>query len=314
MLGVLGGGWLTRQFVVAARRMGYRVTVLDPDPDDGAGREADVHLVAEFSDEDALGSLASTCALVTTCGARATGSALAALAARVTVRPSATAVATCADRTSLTSFLLDIGAPTVSEDLRADTVERSLSMVVARSADGSTACYPVAEIQHDDGRTDVVFVPASLGRGGQQAAERLCTAVVDRLGVVGVATIDMVQVGTRVLVASIETFPGDRGLWSLDACQTDQFEQHLRAICGLGLGDPHLTVPAAATAMLRGAIWMAAVPRWDRVLRYDTAHLHLDASTAPTSDRELGHLTVTSGTPQVATNLARRLRSNALAR
>ena len=65
MLGIVGGGQLGRYFVIAARNMGYRVTVLEPDPLSPAGALADVHLVAAYDDTDALEQLADTCAVVT---------------------------------------------------------------------------------------------------------------------------------------------------------------------------------------------------------------------------------------------------------
>ena len=89
MLGILGGGQLGRYFVMAARTMGYRTTVLEPDPHSPAGKVAHVHLVAAYDDTAALEQLAATCAVVTTEFENAPAAAMAQLAAHVPVRPSA---------------------------------------------------------------------------------------------------------------------------------------------------------------------------------------------------------------------------------
>ena len=109
MLGVLGGGQLGRYFVLAARTMGYRTTVLEPDPGSPAGAVADVHLVAAYDDPAALEQLAATCAVVTTEFENAPAEAMAQLAARIPVRPSPAALATTQDRIAEKQFLDDIG-------------------------------------------------------------------------------------------------------------------------------------------------------------------------------------------------------------
>ena len=92
-LGLLGGGQLGRMFTIRAREMGYRVTVLDPDPGSPAGQVSDRHLQAPYADPAALDELARTCSVVTTEFENVPAEALAALAARVTVRPPVHAVA-----------------------------------------------------------------------------------------------------------------------------------------------------------------------------------------------------------------------------
>src|SRR5512135_443780 len=92
-LGMLGGGQLGRFFVIAAHEMGYRVTVLDPDPHSPAGRIADTHLVAAYDDADALNRIAAECAAVSTEFENVPSAALAYLSKFIPVRPSAECVA-----------------------------------------------------------------------------------------------------------------------------------------------------------------------------------------------------------------------------
>ena len=113
-IGILGGGQLGRYFVMAARTMGYRVTVLEPDASSPAGAIADVHIVAAYDDADALEQLASTCAAVTIEFENAPASALATIAHRTVVHPSPEAIAICQDRIAEKQFLEDIGARDVA--------------------------------------------------------------------------------------------------------------------------------------------------------------------------------------------------------
>ncbi len=112
MLGMLGGGQLGRMFTLAAHSMGYRVTVLDPDPLSPAGAMADVHLKAAYQDKEALQQLADTCAAVTTEFENVPAGSLRWLAAHCTVRPAGDSVAIAQDRIREKRFLADNGLAT----------------------------------------------------------------------------------------------------------------------------------------------------------------------------------------------------------
>lgn len=129
MLGIIGGGQLGRMFTMAARAMGYRVTVLDPDPDSPAGSLADVHLKADFDDPVALDQLASSCAAVTTEFENIPASSLTRLAEWVKVSPAAASVAIAQDRIAEKRFITGAGlavAPFIAIETSAD-LERDLS-------------------------------------------------------------------------------------------------------------------------------------------------------------------------------------------
>jgi 5-(carboxyamino)imidazole ribonucleotide synthase len=111
MLGILGGGQLGRMFTMAARAMGYRVTVLDPDPDSPAGSLADVHIRAGYDDRDALERLAETCAAVTTEFENVPADGMSHLAGRLRVCPSAESVSIAQDRIREKRYISDAGLP-----------------------------------------------------------------------------------------------------------------------------------------------------------------------------------------------------------
>ncbi|MDZ7828646.1 MAG: 5-(carboxyamino)imidazole ribonucleotide synthase [Halofilum sp. (in: g-proteobacteria)] len=142
MLGMLGGGQLGRMFTMAARVMGYRVTVLDPDPRSPAGALADRHLQADYLDESALDELAATCAAVTTEFENVPAAALERLAAHCVVRPHAGAVAPTQDRLEEKGFLDRASIPTVAwapvrgEDDLAAAVEQVGTPALLKRAQG----------------------------------------------------------------------------------------------------------------------------------------------------------------------------------
>ncbi len=109
MLGIIGGGQLGRMFTMAARAMGYRVTVLEPDPDSPAGSLADVHVCAAYDDPAALEQLAATCAAVTTEFENVPAGCLSRLAERVKVSPSAASVSIAQDRIDEKAYIAGAG-------------------------------------------------------------------------------------------------------------------------------------------------------------------------------------------------------------
>lgn len=369
MLGILGGGQLGLYFVMAARTMGFRTTVLDPDPHAPAGRVADVHLVAPSDDPAALDHLADTCAVVTTEFENAPTAAMERLIGRTLVHPSPRAIGICQDRIAEKRFLDDIGVnvgpyavietdadvataattigfPAILKTARLGhdgkgqvrcatpgelaasweqlgrvpcvleerlNLARELSLVLARSADGRTATYPVAQNQHVHGILDTSYVPANLPAGGQDQAAELGIYIAEELGFVGVMAVEMFVVGRQALVNSLAPRPHNTGHYTLDACLTSQFEQQVRAICGLSLGDTRLLVPGVAMVNLLGDMWADGEPDWATVLAEPAAHLHLYGKSDARPGRKMGHLTVTVGTAIGATTVARRLRKWATA-
>lgn len=187
-------------------------------------------------------------------------------------------------------------------------LSRELSMVLARTADGRTATYPVAQNQHINGILDTSRVPADLPGDGHDQAADLCTYIAGELQFVGVMAVEMFVVGNRVLVNELAPRPHNTGHYTLDVCLTSQFEQQVRAVCGLALGDTRMLVPGAAMANLLGDLWADGEPDWAIALADPAAHLHLYGKAEARPGRKMGHLTVTTGTAMGAYSLARRLR------
>jgi 5-(carboxyamino)imidazole ribonucleotide synthase len=362
-LGLLGGGQLGRMFTVAARTLGYRVTVLDPDPLSPAAEFATGHLNTAYTHPVSLQELAQTCAAVTTEFENAPAEALLALAEKTVVRPSGNAVAVAQDRSREKGFIAAQGLPlgpwaAVVSDAdfdaalarvqlpailktarfgydgkgqatiasRADlervfvqwkrvpcvleerlALEREISVILARSADGAVAVFPVAENRHANGILDVTIAPARIPDTLAAEATVLATRLAGALDYVGVLAVEMFVVGGGLLINEIAPRPHNSGHYTIDACRTSQFEQQVRVLCGLPLGDPTQHSPAVMVNLL-GDIWGNGEPRWDAVLRHAGAHLHLYGKREARPGRKMGHVTVCEGTSALALDVALAIR------
>ena len=362
-LGILGGGQLGRMFTLAARTMGYKVMVLDPDFTSPAGQMADVHLQADYTDHGALKQLGAACAAVTTEFENVPAASLIELANHCRVSPGAAAVAIAQDRSHEKSWLREQGfatAPFALVNAEADLeaalaatgtpallkvsrfgydgkgqarvatldearaalrefggqpcvlegfvkLEREVSVVLARSDGGECALFPVAENRHENGILDVSIVPARVPDSLAQEARDIAHAVADRLGYVGVMAVEFFVAGGRLMINEIAPRPHNSGHYTLDACVTDQFEQQVRALCGLPLGDTRLLSPVAMVNIL-GDRWHDGGPHWEQLLAHPAIKLHLYGKEAARPGRKMGHFNVLDADLSAALALAERMR------
>ena len=363
-LGVLGGGPLGRMFAVTARTLGYRVIVLDPDPESPAGQVADAHLKADYADRAALDEIVRTCAAVTVEFENVPAESLAYLARHIPVRPSAAAVALAQDRIREKTFLAENGVATArfatvraQADLAAALmhtglpallktsrhgydgkgqacvadlasaervfaemgavpcvleerveIETEVSVVLARAADGGTAVFPVIENRHVRGILDVSIAPARVPAALAKQAVETAQAIAQRLDYNGVLAVEFfITRDERVLVNEIAPRPHNSGHYTLDACETSQFAQQLRVLCGLPLGSPRQHTPAVMLNLL-GELWHEFAPPWEAVLRHPRAKLHLYGKREARPGRKMGHVTCLGETVEAALALAMTIR------
>jgi 5-(carboxyamino)imidazole ribonucleotide synthase len=176
-----------------------------------------------------------------------------------------------------------------------------LSVVVARGHDGAAAAYPVALNHHRRHILDATLVPAPVGPVVSLEARTLALAVAQALGTVGVLCVEFFLTAEgRLLVNEIAPRPHNSGHLTIEAAYTSQFEQQVRALCGLPLGRSDLVLPAAMVNLL-GDLWAHGEPRWDAALRLDAgAKIHLYGKRKPAPGRKMGHLTVLDADPEAA--------------
>ncbi|HSM65003.1 MAG TPA: 5-(carboxyamino)imidazole ribonucleotide synthase [Ilumatobacteraceae bacterium] len=202
----------------------------------------------------------------------------------------------------------DLGGVRCVVEQRLD-LDTELSVIVARTADGRVEAWPVAENRHVDGILDLTVVPAQVASPIADRAVGLAMAVADALDYVGVLAVELFVVGDELLVNELAPRPHNSGHWTLDACVTSQFEQQVRAVCGLGLGSTAMTAPSIAMVNLLGDLWEGGDPDWSGVLDDVDAKLHLYGKSEPRAGRKMGHLTVRSDVASAAAARAIELRS-----
>ena len=199
--------------------------------------------------------------------------------------------AAVADDAELADALDALAVPCVVE--RRVPLDVELSVLVARTADGRDVTYPVAENAHADGILDVTVAPARVDHRVAEEAQVLARRIAAALDYVGVLAVELFVSDGLLLVNELAPRPHNSGHWTLDASATSQFEQHVRAICGLALGATDLVGgPTVAMANLLGDRWAAGTPAWGQALADPAAHLHLYGKRDARPGRKMGHLTV----------------------
>jgi 5-(carboxyamino)imidazole ribonucleotide synthase len=204
------------------------------------------------------------------------------------------------------------GAPCVIEALIPLACE--VSVLVARTENGDTTTWPVAENLHRDGILDVSIVPARVSPALIDNARGIATAVAAKLDYRGVLCVEMfVTTDGAVLVNEIAPRPHNSGHYTIDACVTSQFEQQARVLAGLPLGEVRQHEPAVMVNLL-GDIWFEGngdsvrEPDWTRVLRHSAAKLHLYGKAEPRRGRKMGHVTCLAPTLAEALSTARAIK------
>ncbi|WP_372722184.1 5-(carboxyamino)imidazole ribonucleotide synthase [Immundisolibacter sp.] len=343
-IGVLGGGQLGRMLAMEARRMGYGVHALDPDPDCCAAPFAEI-ITAPLDDVEAARYLAAHCDVLTIETEHVPAAVLAQIETLRPVYPNSAALATVQDRlrqreflnrhqlpqtayaavddlASLNQALSGIGRPAVlktrtsgydgkgqvrigaGDDAAAAWAaiaeapavleawvqyDKEISVILARGHDGDIRCYPLAQNEHRQHILHVTRAPARVTPAVVQRAQALAVAVAEGLGHVGVMAVEMfVLESGELLINEVAPRTHNSGHYTFGGCVTSQFEQHLRAICGLPLGDAEPLRPALMLNLL-GDLWANGAPPLARILTHPGARLHLYGKQ-PRAGRKLGHV------------------------
>ena len=349
-IGIIGGGQLGRMTAIAAAHMGYRVTILDPDPGCPASQVADDHIVSAYEDRDAGRELGNRSDVVTYEFENVDAGAADAAGELAPVYPSSRVLRTAQDRVLEKAALTEagfpvapyrkvggaeefqgavesVGLPAVLKTARmgydgkgqaviepsddaddayaglagaAELVleqfvpfEKELSVVCARDADGNTRPFPCGENVHINGILDLTIAPARVDRAVAAAAEELAEGIASHLDVVGLIAVEMfLTKDGQLLVNELAPRPHNSGHHTIEACRPSQYEQLVRALCGLPLGDVSMPQPAAMTNLL-GDVWLEADghPDFAGALSVPGVSLHLYGKTDVRPGRKMGHLT-----------------------
>jgi 5-(carboxyamino)imidazole ribonucleotide synthase len=345
-IGILGGGQLGRMMASEARRMGYRIVVLDPSARCPTGQFADEVVVGALDDDDAAMELAQQVDVITLDTEHVPYGLLERLEQVTPVRPGASVLKTIQDRQTQKQFLDELKLPQARwmpandgaqlekavEELGGQAIlkarrsgydgkgqvrianptdaqvarikirhvdavveevvpfAREISVILARSAAGGVRIYPIAENVHRHHILHTTRAPAPMTDAGRRKAQDIAVTIVNALGHIGVMAVEMFELPDgRLLVNEIAPRTHNSGHYTYGASATSQFEQHVRAVCGLPLGDTRM-LSGAVMLNLIGDLWKHGPPAWHHVLARPEARLHLYGKDAPAPGRKMGHV------------------------
>ena len=178
--------------------------------------------------------------------------------------------------------------------------QMELSVVAARGLDGDFAHYGTIENQHRHHILDLSIAPARIPPAVAQAAVALTRTVLETLDVIGVLCVEFFwTTDRRLLINELAPRPHNSGHLTIEAAMTSQFEQQVRAVCGLPLGATTPVRPAAMANLL-GDLWAAGEPHWAAALALPGVKLHLYGKAAARPGRKMGHLTAVADDVQTA--------------
>lgn len=184
-----------------------------------------------------------------------------------------------------------------------------VSVIVARGLDGSMADYGLVRNAHANHILDVTVAPAGLQPEIESHAVEIARAIADELQLVGIICVEFfVTRGGLLIVNELAPRPHNSGHFSFDACITSQFEQQLRAVCGLPLGSTAQLRPAAMANLL-GDLWKNGEPDWQAVCAMRDVKIHLYGKAEPRPGRKMGHLTAMAATAAEAESRVRAARA-----
>ena len=369
-IGIFGGGQLGRMTAMAARGMGYRILVLDPDPACPARFVVDGCIEAGWDDSREAANLARGCDVVTLEIEQVSIASMNAAASFAPVRPGGEMLAIIQDRIEQKDWLRRNGFPigeyravrsldqlrTAVEELggkcfcksatggydgrgqgkigfnpgasredevrnawsalgeqagvveKAIDLEREISVLVARSPSGEVKVYPPALNHHEDQILAWSVMPAPIPIMMEAEAHTIAAAVADTFQLEGLLAVEMFcTTDGKLLINELAPRPHNSYHASERACDTSQFEQLVRAVCGLPLGDVDIVQPVAIANLL-GDLWLdesgsPREPYFDKALAIPGVRLHLYEKHRPRKGRKMGHLSAAGTTAEEAVKL-----------
>jgi 5-(carboxyamino)imidazole ribonucleotide synthase len=362
-IGILGGGQLGRMVAMAARSLGYRVQVMDPDPSCPARFIVDACFEGGWSDARVAADLARGCDVVTLEIEQVSLACLEAAQKYAPVRPGKELMRIVQDRILQKNWLAEHGFPvgayravtseqelvdavkelggrvfvksarggydgrsqakigfgdtTIAADAwrllgeqpcvaeKAVELEKEISVMVARAPNGETKSFASAMNHHENQILAWSVIPSSISAELEAKAQKLASDIASGLGLEGLLAVEMfVTTEGELLVNELAPRPHNSYHASERACVTSQFEQAVRAVCDLPLGDVSVVQPAAIANLL-GDLWLnedgsPREPRFDAALAIPGVRLHLYEKHNPRKGRKMGHLSAVGTTPDEA--------------
>jgi 5-(carboxyamino)imidazole ribonucleotide synthase len=361
LIAILGGGQLGRMTAMAARTMGYRLRVMDPEPACPASFIADETIVGRWDDVAAARRLAEGADVVTLEIEQIGVDALSEVARIAPLRPGVEPIRIIQDKTLQKTWLAEQGFPVgpfrvvrseaelheavhslggcaflkigrggydgrgqarigldapAGEEAMATAwhsigarnavaeqaldLDFEISVMAARCPSGEVRSFPAARNHHENQILAWSVLPAGISPELESKAESLASAIIARLGIEGVLCVEMFVTREGELLVN-ELAPRTHNSYhqSERGCVTSQFEQAVRAVSNLPLGDTALITPAAIVNLL-GEVWLNGEPDFAAALAVPGVRLHLYEKHTPRAGRKMGHLSAVGATPDEA--------------
>ena len=188
-----------------------------------------------------------------------------------------------------------------------------ISTICARTVDGKTATFPPSENIHSNHILDVSIVPARIDESVIENARTLAADIALQLDVVGLISVEMfVTQQNEILVNELAPRPHNSGHYTMDGCDTSQFEQLVRVLAGMPIVEPKLHSPTVMVNLL-GEVWddTDGNPDWERALELPGVSLHLYGKSEARKGRKMGHINVVADTVEDALYIATESRDRA---
>lgn len=350
-IGIVGGGQLGKMLALSAKKMGFKVFIIDPTPQSPAGQVADYQIVADFKDKKAIKKLAKMCDFMTFEVELANSKVLDKLSKDgVKVNPNAKTLTIIKDKLLQKKFLKKHGFPiadfvqikTKKDILKAaekfnypfllkarfDAYDgrgnhlvksereidkglgklkgrklyvekfvpfvKELAVQVARGLNGEIKSYSVVETIHKNNICHIVIAPAPVSGKISRKAQNLGIKLMKHLKGAGVFGIEMfLDKKGKVYINEIAPRVHNSGHYTIEANATSQFEQHIRAITGLPLGDTKMLVPASVMINILGERQATArVSGLNKVLKIPNVSVHIYGKLETKLERKMGHITI----------------------
>lgn len=352
-IGIIGGGQLGRMMALAAKAQGFRIAVLDPEPDSPCGQVADYKVIGAYEDVSAIKQLAEISDVITYEFENIDAEALKSIseiayipqgtelleitkdrinektaiqAAGIDVAP----FAVIQTKQEINNALEKLGFPAVLKTSRGGydgkgqlvikSVEdineadpllknglcvlekwmpfvKEVSVIVSRNERGETAIFPVAENIHVNNILHQTIVPARIGETARDNALKAALQLVESLEMVGTLAVEMfVMADEKIYINELAPRPHNSGHYSIDACETSQFEQHIRAVCNWKLGSTNLLKPAVMVNVL-GEHQESLL---EKIPALSNWKIHLYGKSLAKTGRKMGHVNLLRDTVEEA--------------
>jgi 5-(carboxyamino)imidazole ribonucleotide synthase len=344
-IGIIGGGQLGRMMAIAAKAMGYRIAVLDPEPDSPCGQVSDKKIVGAYDDLASIKKLAEVSDVITYEFENIDSAALAWLCENAYVPQGTKLLEISQDRITeknaiqnagvqvapfavihtlqdIHDHLETLGYPAVLKTSRGgydgkgqlvikeaqdiqyatDLIEygpcvlekwvpfkKEISVILTGSVNGEIAAFPVAENIHINNILHQTIVPARISEIANDKAIRYAKKLAQEFQLVGTLAVEMfLTADDEIYINELAPRPHNSGHYTIEACETSQFEQHVRAVCNLPLASTDLLKPAVMVNIL-GEHQAKVIEKMPEIKDWK---IHFYGKRDPKLKRKMGHVTI----------------------